>query len=244
MKQEGLVYCHHKCSRDTIDPVFACGLAFTRSLKRLSVGNHSMQRQQTSILWRVVEKRWAIQSERRDPAPSNLRDPGKDTPSKHGIVLNTPSYTGPTALTQSDMATGIQQTVFSIGAETAFDCPAQWIAERRPRGALSLATYPSSRYGRRGTLRERAIVSGNNTVINWPQLAHNNPIYMNLNTTGRDVSFVTFAGTPAYYVRSGPGVMNNFGLPNFSRGKSSAVGYEADQVDSTTHNCGKSMRQA
>lgn len=27
------------------------------------------------------------------------------------------------------MATGLQQTVFNIFAETTFDCPAQWLAE-------------------------------------------------------------------------------------------------------------------
>lgn len=36
---------------------------------------------------------------------------------------------GPTALTQSEVATGIQQTVFNLQAETTFDCPAQWLAE-------------------------------------------------------------------------------------------------------------------
>ncbi|KAI3328107.1 alpha/beta-hydrolase [Xylariaceae sp. AK1471] len=46
-----------------------------------------------------------------------------------GIVFDTLGFTGPTALTQSGIATGIQQTVFDIAAETVFDCPAQWIAE-------------------------------------------------------------------------------------------------------------------
>lgn len=36
---------------------------------------------------------------------------------------------GPTALTVSEMATGIQQTVFNIAAEYLYDCPAQWLAE-------------------------------------------------------------------------------------------------------------------
>lgn len=36
---------------------------------------------------------------------------------------------GPTALTQSEMATGIQQSVFNMQAETTFACPAQWLAE-------------------------------------------------------------------------------------------------------------------
>ncbi|KAK8099934.1 carboxylesterase family protein [Apiospora kogelbergensis] len=36
---------------------------------------------------------------------------------------------GPTALTVSEMATGLQQSVFNIAAESLFDCPAQWLAE-------------------------------------------------------------------------------------------------------------------
>ncbi|KAL2826715.1 Alpha/Beta hydrolase protein [Aspergillus cavernicola] len=36
---------------------------------------------------------------------------------------------GPTALNQSEMATGLQQTAFNIYAETTFSCPAQWLAE-------------------------------------------------------------------------------------------------------------------
>ncbi|KAL4925437.1 putative carboxylesterase [Aspergillus undulatus] len=36
---------------------------------------------------------------------------------------------GPTALNQSEMATGLQQTAFNIYAESTFDCPAQWLAE-------------------------------------------------------------------------------------------------------------------
>ncbi|KAJ5701490.1 hypothetical protein N7488_009038 [Penicillium malachiteum] len=36
---------------------------------------------------------------------------------------------GPTALNQSEMATGLQQTVFNIFAESTFDCPSYWLAE-------------------------------------------------------------------------------------------------------------------
>ncbi|KAL3455773.1 Alpha/Beta hydrolase protein [Aspergillus heterothallicus] len=36
---------------------------------------------------------------------------------------------GPTARNQSQMATGLQQTSFTIFAESTFDCPAQWLAE-------------------------------------------------------------------------------------------------------------------
>ncbi|KAI1373239.1 putative carboxylesterase [Hypoxylon crocopeplum] len=43
--------------------------------------------------------------------------------------FDTLGYTGPTALCQSGIATGIQQAVFNIAAETTFNCPAQWLAE-------------------------------------------------------------------------------------------------------------------
>ncbi|KAJ5719637.1 CAZyme family CE10 [Penicillium malachiteum] len=36
---------------------------------------------------------------------------------------------GPTALNQSEMATGLQQTIFNIFAESTFDCPSYWLAE-------------------------------------------------------------------------------------------------------------------
>ncbi|KAJ5956434.1 hypothetical protein N7501_010713 [Penicillium viridicatum] len=36
---------------------------------------------------------------------------------------------GPTALNQSEMATGLQQTVFDIYAESVFDCPSYWLAD-------------------------------------------------------------------------------------------------------------------
>lgn len=36
---------------------------------------------------------------------------------------------GPTALTVSEMATGLQQAVFNLAAESTFDCPAQWLAQ-------------------------------------------------------------------------------------------------------------------
>ncbi|KAE8393100.1 Alpha/Beta hydrolase protein [Aspergillus alliaceus] len=36
---------------------------------------------------------------------------------------------GPSAINQSEMATGLQQAAFNILAETTFDCPAQWLAE-------------------------------------------------------------------------------------------------------------------
>ncbi|KAK7934741.1 carboxylesterase family protein [Apiospora marii] len=48
----------------------------------------------------------------------------------------------PTALTVSEMATGLQQSVFDIAAESLFDCPAQWLVE-----AFSCGTNNTSANG-------------------------------------------------------------------------------------------------
>ncbi|KAK9774892.1 putative Alpha/Beta hydrolase protein [Seiridium cardinale] len=45
------------------------------------------------------------------------------------VRFDTLGDSGRTALTVSEMATGLQQTVFDIAAESVFDCPAQWLAE-------------------------------------------------------------------------------------------------------------------
>ncbi|KAI0889557.1 putative carboxylesterase [Annulohypoxylon maeteangense] len=46
-----------------------------------------------------------------------------------GIPYDTLGFTGPTALYQSGIATGIQQAAFNLAAENTFACPAQWFAE-------------------------------------------------------------------------------------------------------------------
>ncbi|GMG04271.1 unnamed protein product [Aspergillus oryzae var. brunneus] len=43
--------------------------------------------------------------------------------------FDTLGTSGPTAKNESEVATGLQQTVFNIFAESTFDCPAQWLAE-------------------------------------------------------------------------------------------------------------------
>ncbi|KAF7177783.1 hypothetical protein CNMCM7691_006217 [Aspergillus felis] len=50
-------------------------------------------------------------------------------PRDDGPRFDTLGTSGPTANNQSEMATGLQQTVFNIFAETTFDFPAQWLAE-------------------------------------------------------------------------------------------------------------------
>ncbi|KAL4998921.1 Alpha/Beta hydrolase protein [Aspergillus recurvatus] len=53
----------------------------------------------------------------------------RTSPTNSGPRFDTLGDAGPTALNQSEMATGLQQTAFNIYAETTFDCPAQWLAE-------------------------------------------------------------------------------------------------------------------
>ncbi|KAK7967594.1 carboxylesterase family protein [Apiospora aurea] len=50
-------------------------------------------------------------------------------PGNNDTRFDTIGNQGPTALTVSEMATGLQQTVFNIAAESLFDCPAHWLAE-------------------------------------------------------------------------------------------------------------------
>lgn len=56
-------------------------------------------------------------------------------------VFDTLGSSGPSALLQSGIATGIQQAVFNIAAESTFACPAQWLAE-----AFSNLGRPTWRY--------------------------------------------------------------------------------------------------
>lgn len=53
----------------------------------------------------------------------------KAKPGNMDVRFDTLGDRGPTALTVSEMATGIQQTVFNIAAEYLYDCPAQWLAD-------------------------------------------------------------------------------------------------------------------
>ncbi len=50
-------------------------------------------------------------------------------PGDDGVRYDTNGLDEPTALNQSEMATGIQQVAFAVAAENVFDCPAQWLAE-------------------------------------------------------------------------------------------------------------------
>lgn len=50
-------------------------------------------------------------------------------PGNNETRYDTLGDSGPTALHQSGMATGLQQAVFNIAAEAIFQCPAQWMAQ-------------------------------------------------------------------------------------------------------------------
>ena len=65
-------------------------------------------------------------------------------PGDSGVRYDTLGDEGVTALTESEMATGIQQTVFDLSAETVFDCPAQWLAEAFSFGSRQAWKYQYS----------------------------------------------------------------------------------------------------
>ncbi|KAL6790245.1 Alpha/Beta hydrolase protein [Trichoderma sp. SZMC 28013] len=181
-------------------------------------------------------------------------------PGNNETRFDTSGDVGPTANTVSGMATGIQQTVFNVAAESIFQCPSQWTAEafssptsdRRAwkyqysldpayHGADLGAYFASSGFPNPSFQHSfhriwgNFIVSGspvisvddatagaeNATVpvdakhpemISWPQYSEQNPTFMNLNTTGGEVSLVTVTDELSYYVRHGDGIVNTFRL--------------------------------
>lgn len=50
--------------------------------------------------------------------------------------------------------------------------------------------------------------------ISWPQYSVQDATFMNLNTTGGEVSLVTVTDELSYYVRTGAGIVNTFRLAN------------------------------
>ncbi len=75
---------------------------------------------------------------------SALYQVGSAQPDDGGVRYDTLGIGGPTALNQSEMATGIQQAVFDISAEAVFDCPAQWLAEAFSTGGRQAWKYQYS----------------------------------------------------------------------------------------------------
>ncbi|KAI0380415.1 putative carboxylesterase [Hypomontagnella monticulosa] len=53
---------------------------------------------------------------------------------------------------------------------------------------------------------------GTDGNISWPEFTLQNPVQMNLNTTGGNVSTVTVPPYLSYYIRSGQGIVNTFRL--------------------------------
>ncbi|KAI6084841.1 putative carboxylesterase [Hypoxylon rubiginosum] len=180
-------------------------------------------------------------------------------PSDDGLLYDTLGFTGPTALYQSGMATGIQQAVFNLAAETTFHCPAQWLAEAFSTDSRQAWKYQysvtPSYHGADVTaffsvgatlpnvdftqtiqkiwgnfiIHDSPVISvsdataghsnasvpiGADGSIEWPEFTVGNPVQMNLNTTGGSVTQVSVPPYLKYYVRSGPGIVNNFNLSN------------------------------
>lgn len=65
-------------------------------------------------------------------------------PDDDGVPFDTLGDGGPTALTQSALATGIQRAVFNMAGETNFACPAQWLAETFSQGSRQTWRYQYS----------------------------------------------------------------------------------------------------
>ncbi|XXG95074.1 hypothetical protein Hte_001334 [Hypoxylon texense] len=178
-------------------------------------------------------------------------------PSGNGLLYDTLGFTGPTALYQSGIATGIQQAVFNLMAETTFHCPAQWLAEAFSTDSRQTwkyqysvtpsyhgadvtayfsvgATLPNADFSHaiqkiagNFIIHDNPVISvsdataghpnasvptGADGNIEWPEFTLENPVQMNLNTTGGTVSQVSVPPYLKYYVRSGSGIANDFNL--------------------------------
>ena len=166
---------------------------------------------------------------------------------------------GPTALNQSEFATGNQQRVFNVFSETTFTCPSYWLAEAfsgsdRPTWKYQYSVTPAyhgadvtAYFCANATSPTKGFISafskmwgnfivnntpvisvaaasanatnatvprGNDGNIDWPTYTTTAPIQMNLNTTGGSVSTVVVTPNLSYFLRSDPGVTNNFRLVN------------------------------
>jgi carboxylesterase type B len=75
---------------------------------------------------------------------NNVYQINESQPGDDAVRYDTEGDSGPTALTVSEIATGIQQTVLNIAAESVFDCPAQWLAEAFSTGYRQAWKYQYS----------------------------------------------------------------------------------------------------
>ncbi|KAI0148284.1 putative carboxylesterase [Hypoxylon sp. NC0597] len=112
------------------------------------------------------------------------------TPSYHGADLSAYFSVGAT-LPNADFRHAIQKI---WGNFIINDTPVISISDAT--AGYSNATVPIGPYG----------------TIEWPEFTVENPVQMNLNTTGGIVSTVTVPPYLKYYVRDGPGIVNNFNL--------------------------------
>ncbi|KAI0837805.1 putative carboxylesterase [Hypoxylon sp. FL0890] len=112
------------------------------------------------------------------------------TPSYHGADLNAYFSVGAT-LPNADFRHAMQKI---WGNFIINDVPIISVADAT--AGYSNASVPIGAYGN----------------IEWPQFTLDNPVQMNLNTTGGNVSTVTVPPYLKYYVRDGPGIVNNFNL--------------------------------
>ncbi|OTA63197.1 putative carboxylesterase [Hypoxylon sp. EC38] len=112
------------------------------------------------------------------------------TPSYHGADLSAYFAVGAT-LPNADFRHAMQKI---WGNFIINDTPIISISDAT--AGYSNATVPIGPYGN----------------IEWPEFTVENPVQMNLNTTGGNVSIVTVPPYLKYYVRDGPGIVNNFNL--------------------------------
>ncbi|KAI1135060.1 putative carboxylesterase [Hypoxylon sp. FL0543] len=112
------------------------------------------------------------------------------TPSYHGADLNAYFSVGAT-LPNVEFRRAMQKI---LGNFIIHDVPIISVAD-------ATAGYPNA-----------TVPIGLHGNIEWPEFTVKNPAQMNLNTTGGNVSTVTVPPYLKYYVRDGPGIVNDFNL--------------------------------
>ncbi|EAU30772.1 conserved hypothetical protein [Aspergillus terreus NIH2624] len=95
-------------------------------------------------------------------------------PNDRGPRFDTTGTSGPTANNQSEIATGLQQTVFNIYGETTFDCPAQWLAEAFGAGFRQAWKY---QYSVTPGMHGSDLNSYFNMGSSWPSVGFNHAFH-------------------------------------------------------------------
>ncbi|KAI1097938.1 putative carboxylesterase [Jackrogersella minutella] len=112
------------------------------------------------------------------------------TPSYHGADLNA-YFSDDVTFPNADFRHAMQK---SWGNFVIHDNPIISVSDAT--AGYTNATVPVGMYGN----------------IDWPEFTLENPVQMNLNTTGGNVSITTVPPYLSYYVRGGVGIVNNFNL--------------------------------